>query len=118
MKRERLLDSAAVFACASSLFLRCEKFRIERSDVNLSVCYSGIDQLMRVVMNIAEKFEKWAIENVVFEEFDEVWAYFLYEHFGEAVAGSCRLLDLESFNQKHCKKVAVYLQLPLHHSIA
>lgn len=62
------VDPAAVFACANSLWLACKRQAGVDPNLNLSDAYNGMDQLMREVMRIAEMFEKWSCQHVVFEE--------------------------------------------------
>jgi hypothetical protein len=76
-------DPAGVFAAALSLWQACQK--CARSDrLDLSECYNGMDQLMRVIMGIANQFEAWACEHVDFKSYHLVWPYHLEDSFGDA----------------------------------
>jgi hypothetical protein len=105
-------DPAAVFACATSLWQTCEK--CARSDhLDLSECYSGMDQLMRVVMTIANRFEQWSCEHIEFASFPLVWPYFLEEKFGETCLAVMLPTELDKFEDNDCLRVALRLGLPV-----
>jgi hypothetical protein len=105
-------DPAAVFACATSLWQTCEK--CARSDrLDLSECYNGMDQLMRVVMAIGDHFERWSCEHVEFASFPHVWPYFLEEKFGETCLAVMLPTELDKFEDKDCLRVALRLGLPV-----
>lgn len=105
-------DTAAVFAAASSLWEKsCEHARVEA--LNLSDCYNGWDQLMREVMRIAARFERWSCEHVAFEEWSEVWPYFLGDHFGKGCIDELGPAALASFDEDDCLRVALRLGIPL-----
>ena len=70
-------DTAAVFAAAHSLWEAIQKRARAAPEINLSDCYSGMDQLMREVMRIANQFEEWACQHVEFNELTDVWPYLL-----------------------------------------
>jgi hypothetical protein len=107
-------DPAAVFACATSLYEACEK--CARSDrPNLSECYNGMDQLMRVVMTIGDHFERWSCEHVKFDEFSDVWPYFLEDKFGVACLTVVLPTELDTFDDNDCLQVALRLGLPVIH---
>ena len=73
MSDESILpDPAAVFGCALSLWHECTKPVKTTEEVNLSACYNGGDEFMRVVMRVATRFEIWASDLVAFEELDDV----------------------------------------------
>jgi hypothetical protein len=105
-------DLAAIFACATSLWQECE--RCARSDrLDLGECYNGMDQLMRVVMTIANRFEQWSCEHVEFASFPLVWAYFLEEKFGETCFGLMLPTELDKFDDNDCLRIALRLGLPV-----
>jgi len=94
-------DTAAVFASALSLWEACQKGA--RSDrLNLSDCYNGMDQLMRVVMRIANQFETWSCAHINFKETNDVWPYLLQDKFGEACLGAVLIAELDSFDDADC----------------
>lgn len=106
------IDPAAVFACASSLWEACQKCAND-DRINLSECYNGMDQLMRVVMRIANQFEAWSCSHVKFAEISDVWPYFLENKFGKACLDAMLPTGLESFNDSDCLRVAMCLRLPI-----
>jgi hypothetical protein len=105
-------DSAAVFAVALSLWEICEKRRRE-NNLNISECYNGVDQFMREVMRIASQFENWACRHVNFNEFNEVWPYFLGDNFGATCLSVISLECLMDFGEGDCLRVALGLRLPV-----
>ncbi len=74
-------DSAAVFASALSLWQSCNKRVTSDQHLNLSECYNGMDQFMREIMRIANRFEAWACSHLVFDELNDVWPYLLEDKF-------------------------------------
>src|SRR5262245_39766903 len=78
------LDPAAVFGAAMSLWEACEASARNDSKLNLSESYHGMDELMRQVMRVATLFESWCCEHLDFDQFSDVWPYFLEDKFGEA----------------------------------
>jgi len=106
-------DPAAVFACAHSLWEACRNEASQNPAVDLSADYSGWDQLMREVMRIGVMFETWASENVLFDEFDEVWPYFMGDNFGKACFSVVSASHLDQFKERDCLRVALHLKLPL-----
>jgi hypothetical protein len=107
------IDPAAVFACALSLWEVCTKRADEDPELNLSDAYSGIDQLMREVMRIAEMFEGWACAHVVFELLSDVWPYFLDDKFGDACLAFMEPDGLAGFDEDDCLRIAYQLRLPI-----
>jgi len=105
-------DSAAVFAAALSLWEICEKHRRE-NNFNISECYNGVDQFMREVMRIANQFENWACRHVNFDEFNEVWPYYLGDNFGATCLTVLSFECLMDFGENDCLRVAMGLRLPV-----
>lgn len=105
-------DQAAVFAAAMSLWEECEQ-QAARDGLDLSVCYNGWDQLMREVMRVATSFEVWSCEHVAFEEFSEVWPYFLRDNFGKTCVTELGAAGLGAFDKQDCLRVALRLDVPV-----
>jgi hypothetical protein len=105
-------DSAAVFAMALSLWEVCEKERRE-TNFNISECYNGVDQFMREVMRIANQFEDWSCQHVDFDEFSEVWPYYLGDNFGTKCLSVLPMNCLMEFGEQDCLRVALSLRLPV-----
>lgn len=105
-------DSAAVFTIALSLWEICEK-QSRADGFNISECYNGVDQFMREVMRIANQFENWACCHVDFNEFSEVWAYYLGDNFGNVCLSVLSLSCLMEFNKDDCLRIALQLNLPV-----
>jgi hypothetical protein len=103
------IDPAAVFACASSLWEVCHK---TCGSVNLSDSYGGMDELMRVCMRIANRFEAWSCHHINFDEMDTVWPYLLEDKFGDACLDALPT-GLETFDDSDCLRVAMRLGLPI-----
>jgi len=106
-------DSAAVFACAQSLWEAVEGEAARNSIVSLAKDYNGFDQFMREIMRIGKLFEDWACEHVEFAEFTEVWPYYLVGNFGEACLSVVFASHLASFEEEDCLRVALHLKLPV-----
>lgn len=102
-------DPAAVFAASLSLWTKCQQL----DEVNLSSCFNGLDQLMRIVMEVSERFERWACSHVAFDELEEVWPYFLQEWFGEACLAILPPQGLAKFDDMDCLRTALQLRLPI-----
>ena len=77
-------DLAGMFAAAHSLWKAIFEAADHPGKTGLSEAYTGIDQLMREVMRAGMLFEAWACRHIAFEESDEVWPYFIADHFGAA----------------------------------
>ena len=105
-------DSAAVFAIALSLWETWEELARDKK-YDLSECYNGIDQFMREVMRVAQQFEDWACRNVNFDEFNEVWPYYLGDKFGAACLSAMSFENLMGFGEDDCLRVAIELRLPV-----
>lgn len=108
-------DPAAVFACALSLWRACHEHSANEKDFNLSDCFNGIDQLMREVMAIGERFEEWACRHINFDELNDVWPYLLGEKFGKACLAHAFPHTLPQFNESDCLWVALHMRLPIMH---
>jgi hypothetical protein len=104
-------DPAGVLGAALSL----HEAAMECTDMDVSDMFDGVDQFMRVVMAWATDFENWACHHVDFDELDEVWPYYLEDHFGAAVLQhhEGRLGDLSVVSAEKCYAVAMLLGLPL-----
>ena len=74
-------DSAAIFATATSLWDECQILSETEPLISLSCEFKGLDSLMRLLMEIAGTLEMWATKNVAFDQFIEVWPYYLHENF-------------------------------------
>ncbi|MFT3990062.1 MAG: hypothetical protein QM680_01510 [Luteolibacter sp.] len=107
------IDPAAVFASAISIWNECGKRAESDPSLNFSNTYHGVDQLMREVMRAGEMFEKWACLHVAFEEFPEVWPYFLEDCFGAACLQVMEPDGLAGFDEKSCLLIAYQLRLPV-----
>jgi len=105
-------DSAAIFAAARSLW-EIGHQRAHENQWNLSECYHGADQFMREVMRIANLFECWACRHVNFNEWNDVWPYYLDDHFGAACLSVLAFDSLMNFDEHDCLRVALTLRLPV-----
>lgn len=106
-------DPAAVFACALSLWCECMRRSRSGQHVNLSDCYNGGDEFMRVIMRAGTTFEKWACIHIAFEALDDVWPYLLEAKFGEACVALKDTTSLDDFGVNDCLEVALRLRLPV-----
>jgi hypothetical protein len=106
-------DPAAVFACAHSLWKEINKSAREKPRVNLSECYNGLDQFMREVMRAATLFESWCCEHIDFDQTEDVWPYFLEDHFGKTYLLDHGCADLVHFDHEDCLRTAMRLRLPI-----
>ncbi len=106
-------DPAAVFACALSLWEACHKHAAKEKDFNLSDCFNGIDQLMREVMSIGNRFEEWACQHINFDDLNDVWPYLLEDKFGQACLARILPNALPQFNESDCLWIALHLRLPV-----
>lgn len=106
-------DPAAVFGCALSLWQECMKTNQDAEHVNLSECYNGGDEFMRVVMRTATRFETWASRHVAFPELGEVWPYLMEDKFGPACIKAMGIENLAHFNDDDALRVALSLRLPI-----
>jgi len=106
-------DPAAIFGCALSLWQECKKQFESDEHLNLSECYNGIDEFMRVVMRVAIRFEDWACLHIDFNELDDVWPYKMEDRFGTACLSSILPTRLNEFRDTHCLRTALSLHLPV-----
>jgi hypothetical protein len=106
-------DPAAVFACALSLWRECMRRSRSGRKVNLSECYKGGDEFMRVIMRIGTRFEEWACAHIHFHELDTCWPYLLEERFGAACVALKDVTSLDEFCENDCLEVALRLRLPV-----
>jgi hypothetical protein len=106
-------DPAAVFACALSLWRECLRRSQSRRKVNLSECYNGGDEFMRVIMRAGARFEEWACGYIEFEALNHCWPYLLEERFGEACVAVKGITALHEFDDKDCLAVSLRLRLPV-----
>lgn len=106
-------DPAGVFACALSLWQAIHERAANEKDLNLSECFNGMDQFMREVMSIANRFEEWACEHINFDELTDVWPYLLEDKFGEACLALLFPSELAQFDEGDCLWVALRLKLPV-----
>lgn len=107
------LDTAAIFAAATSLRNACDAAATTDPSLSLSEAYRGYDQFMREVMRIGSLFESWACSHVAFEELGECWPYFLEDHFGAACLKVHTAESLAGFDEADCLRVAMALRLPV-----
>ncbi len=106
------LDSAAIFACALSLWQASQE-HAKKDNLDLSECCNGMDEFMREVMRAANQFEAWACLHVIFNELNDVWPYFLEDRFGEACWAVLWPTTLSNFDDSVCLLVAMRLRLPV-----
>lgn len=102
-----------MFAAAHSLWKAIFEAADHPGKTGLSEAYTGIDQLMREVMRAGMLFEAWACRHIAFEESDEVWPYFIADHFGAAWLSVADAYSLADFNDDDCLRVAWELCLPI-----
>ena len=106
-------DPATIFACAQSLWQACHEAQQRTPGLNLSECFNGIDEFMRVIMRIGEQFERWACGHVAFEELTDVWPYLMQDRFGTACLEVIEVAALHEFHGEDCLRVALRLRLPV-----
>lgn len=106
-------DPAAVFGCALSLWHECKKPGKANERLNLSECYNGGDEFMRVVMRVATRFETWASLHIAFDELNDVWSYMMEDKFGAACVTVVGAECLAQFNNDDCLRVALQMRLPV-----
>lgn len=106
-------DPAAAFATALSLWESCKARAEADSTMNLSETYHGMDQFMRVVVEIGNRFETWACQHVDFNSLNDVWTYLLEDRFGDSCLKILQPVDLAGFNDDDCLRVALDLKLPV-----
>jgi hypothetical protein len=106
-------DPAAVFGCALSLWQACWRPSKAGERVNLSECYNGGDEFMRVVMRVGTRFETWASLHIAFDELDDVWPYMMEDRFGAGCVEVMGIMNLADFDDSDCLRVALQLRLPV-----
>ncbi len=106
-------DPAAQFAIAFSLWQACHDHAAKTKGLNLSEIFNGMDECMRVMMRIGERFEGWACKHVNFDNLDDVWPYLLQDKFGSVCLEAMRLAGLAEFKEEDCLRVALLLHLPV-----
>ncbi len=102
-----------MFAAAHSLWEAIFEASDRLGKTDLSEAYNGLDQLMREVMRVGTLFETWSCRHIAFEESDEVWPYFIADHFGAAWLSVADAYSLADFNNDDCLRVAWELCLPI-----
>lgn len=112
-EREQTPDSAAVFTAALSIWEAFTNSNSGEHAPNLSDSYNGMDQFMREIMRVANLFESWSCSNVVFEELNECWPYYLHDKFGSACLAILGSENLTEFDESDCLRVAMCLRLPM-----
>ncbi len=103
-------DPAAVFAIARSLWSALHAPDGETAPPDAA---PTADERMRTVMDVAEAFETWACEHVIFDEVDDVWPYLLEDRFGDAFPRLFGWEALDRFGPSHCLQLALLWNLPL-----
>ena len=106
-------DTAAQFAIASSLWQACHDHAAKTKNLNLSEVFNGMDECMRVVMRIGERFERWACKHVNFDNLDDVWPYLLHGSFGRICLEGMAPAGLPEFNEEDCLRMALLMRLPV-----
>ena len=81
--------------------------------LNLSECYNGGDEFMRVVMCVGTQFETWASMHIAFDELNDVWPYMMEDKFGAACVTVVGAECLAQFNNDDCLRVALQMRLPV-----
>ncbi|MGO9609896.1 MAG: hypothetical protein ACLPT4_09695 [Verrucomicrobiia bacterium] len=72
-----------------------------------------MDQLMREVMRVGNRFEAWACLHIDFEQLADVWPYLLEDKFGDGCLGVMSPSAVASFDESDCLRVALRLRLPV-----
>jgi len=106
-------DPAAIFGCAVSLWAACKKVGAENPELDFSEIYNGTDELMRIIMRVANHFEEWACSNVEFERLSDVWPYMMEDRFGAACLALVSPTRLDSFDETDCLSIALTMHLPV-----
>ena len=66
----------------------------------------GMVGFMSNIMHVANLFESWACDHVIFEEMGDVWPYLLQDEFGAASKALPNLTDLAKFNEIDCLRAS------------
>ena len=72
-----------------------------------------MDEFMRVMMRIGQRFEDWSCLHVNFDLLTDVWPYLLEDRFGEACLNVRESVTLAEFDDDDCLSVAFQLRLPV-----
>ncbi len=112
MTSTKSADPAAIFAASFSLWQACLKYEENNKSINLSNAYNGMDNLMRVVVNIAMSFENWTCQHVNFDDIDVTWPYLLEEEFGKECLSILLPENLHDFDNHDCQRIASKFRLP------
>jgi hypothetical protein len=107
------VDSAAVFAMATSLKKACEDKEKCDPSLNLGAAYNGWDQFTRELMRVALIFEEWACTYVAFPHIDDVWSYYLELIFGISCLKVINADCLASFGRDDCLRLAYVMEIPV-----
>jgi hypothetical protein len=103
---------AELYAAITSLhdaFMRLHK----SGDVTEATIAADGIAFLQTMYAVAEKFCRWADENVDWDRNSEVWPYHLQEHFGTEVFRVIEAAELTKFGDAHCVGVAHRMKLPL-----
>lgn len=106
-------DPAAVFAAAHSLWETAHRLCRLDPALNLGKSYGGFDSFMRVLMQVATRFEEWCCSHIAFEAFTNVWPYYLHEQFGDACLERIDVRQLGEFDADDCLVIALAMRLPV-----
>jgi hypothetical protein len=106
-------DPAAIFGGALSVWTACHEMEKRETTVDLSDRFNGLDELMRVAMGIATRFEIWSCNNVEFDRLSDWWPYKLEMELGKTCLELLGLEALPKFGADDALPVALRLQLPL-----
>jgi hypothetical protein len=106
-------DPAAIFGGALSVWTACHEMEERETTVDLSDTFNGLDELMRVAMAIATRFEMWSCDNVEFDRLSDWWPYKLEMELGKTCLELLGLEALPKFSDDDALPVARRLQLPL-----
>lgn len=88
------LDLAAILCAAMSLRQSLEDYL----DDGISDEFEGADNGYRYCMERAIQFERWACDNIEFAEMEDVWPYWLEEHFGPLFVRYAWNTDLDAID--------------------
>jgi hypothetical protein len=106
-------DPAAIFGAALSIWTACHEMEGKEATLDLSDTFNGLDELMRVAMAIATRFETWSCHNVEFDRLSGWWPYKLEMELGKTCLELLGLEALPKFGDDDALQVALRLQLPL-----
>lgn len=106
-------DAAAIFAGAMSLWKACHERYPPNSERAPGKIFNGTDEFMRVVMEVAGRFEDWACRHVDFGELVERRPYLIEHSFGAHCVFVVGVTNLLQFDDRSCLRIALRLGLPL-----